>query len=347
MMANAGPKVGVTRWARHLPPGRLTAEEMGRGFGWSAAKLLEETGMAEKAVGVPGQTASDHGLAAARQVMEGLDPASIGLLIYTSASLPDHPVWFAPYRLHHELGLVNARLHELRMGCLGSLHALEVAKAMLQTVPGLDRALIVAGEAWHFDQDFMEVAYRSPGNEPWLILGDGGAAILLETERSTTLTNHLGGFVHRVDAEHHGLVSLRTGGTANYVSQANLDAGLHHLHTPHQSPEELKRFGMRYLSQMRGCVRDAWSQAGWEGKPDLLVPSQLKTPLMRLLSAKLGVPMERITQTMLTCGHVGTCDLLFGIGLALDGQLLGPGTRAALISSGVSFGWAAATWEGC
>lgn len=340
------PLVGITRWARHLPPGRMTCEEAGAGYGLSGAQVLEDTGMAEKAIGEPGQSALDFGLEAAKKLMQGVDPSGIDLVIFASASLPDHPCWWAPYRIHHELGLKDARLHEMRMGCLGSLHALEVAKSMIQATPGLNRVLLVTGEAWHFDAAFKEACYSTPGNEPWMIFGDGGAAVLLESSEVATLSNHLGAFSFRVDAEHHGVVPIRTGGSKNYVGPEQVAQGLHFLHTQPQTPEELKRFGLRYLTQMRATVREALERAGGTTKPDFLVPSQLKKPLMRLLSAKLGIPLERVTQTMLTCGHVGTCDILMGMGMALDGHFMQPGETATIVSSGVSFGWGAATWHG-
>lgn len=337
-------RVGVTKAARHLPQGIMTAAELSRLTGKPERDIVEDYGMREKRVSEPGESALDHALKAGAALLEGVDPESIDMVLYASSSLADYPLWAEVYKLHETLKLKHARMLELRFGCISSLHALEAAKNYMENDPRLNRALVIGAESFHFDMAFSN--YANPNNEPTWIFADGGAAVLLETDRVASLSNALGPFTYRVDSSHFEEVPIPAGGVKRYTSAETVAENAHWLQLPPKDPKGLRRFGIRYVNNYLAVIEEAFGFAGWDGPPELILSNQLKHPLMRILLEKLGTGFERTIYTMPEWGHVGAADILLGLGLALEQGRLSPGTRAAIVSSGLGFSWGAAALEG-
>lgn len=336
-------RVGITKTAHHLPPGRMTAEALGDLTGISVEKIHTEYGMLEKPVGGPHESALDHALKAGQALLEGIDPKSVDMLIYASGSLEDYPLWWGVYKLHEMLGLEHARFLEVRMGCIGSLHALEAAKNYMIANPKINRAIVIGAEGYHFSYDFAN--YGNPDNEPMWIFGDGAAAALLESDRHTQLPNALGEFVYKVDSSHHEDVWIRAGGVKVPTSPETIAAGQHFLQVSPKDPKDLRRFGIRYISNYLEVIKDSLAESGHAGSPDFVVSNQLKLPLMRILLTKLGLTMDHTAYTMPKWGHVGAADIILSLGEAMNEGRLQSGQKVAIVSSGVSFSWGAATLE--
>jgi 3-oxoacyl-[acyl-carrier-protein] synthase-3 len=336
-------RVGITKIAHHFPEGRMSAEEMARRTGLGVEKIHDDYGLHEKPVGGPNESALDHALKAGQALLEGVDPASIDLLIYASGSMEDHPLWWGVYKLHEMLGLQHARFMELRYGCIGSLHALEAAKNYMVANPKINRAIVIGAEGYHFSAAFAD--YENPANEPMYIFADGAAAALLESDRVAELPNALGEFAFMVDSSHYADVSIPAGGAKLPTTAETVAANQHALQLPSKDPKELRRFGLRYISNYLAVIKDSLQASGHEGPPDFVISNQLKLPLMRILLTKLGLTMDQTAYTMPKWGHVGTADILLSLGEAMAAGKLQRGQTVAIVSSGISFSWGAATLE--
>lgn len=336
-------RVGVTHAAHYMPPTVMTAEELASRTGLSVETIHEDYGLREKRIGAPGESAIEHALKAGKALLEGRDPAEIDLLIYATGSMPDYLLHWDTYRLHEELGLKHARFLELRQGCIGSLHALEAAKNYLAANSRLNRAMVIGAEGYHFSEAFAD--YSNPNNEPMYIFADGAAAVLLESDRVADLPNALGEFAYLVDSTHHAEFPIPAGGVKHFPSEATVRDNLHAVQMTAKDPRDLKRFGIRYIQNYLAVIRQALEASGHEGKPDFVVSNQLKLPLMRILTTKLGLTFDDTIYTMPEFGHVGTADILLGLGEMLRNRPVAAGKTAAIVSSGVSFSWGAAGLE--
>jgi 3-oxoacyl-[acyl-carrier-protein] synthase-3 len=332
-------RVGVTRTARHIPDQRMTALEIAELSGLSLERIRKETGMHAKPIGYPGETALDHALAAGKALLQDLDPATIDLLVYASASLADFPLWGGVYKLHHALGLSHARFLELNYGCVGSLHALELVRNYVAADPRINRAVVIGAEGYHFDDTLTD--YANPANEPMYFFSDGAAAALLESERVAPLSNHLGRFAYRVDPERHAETPVPAGGAKAYTSSRTVSQNLHALQLPKLDVSTMRRFGVRYIRNYLAVIEESLAASERPSKPDFLICSQLKLPLLQILLDKLGLDKESTIYTMPYWGHMGTADILLSLGEALDQHKLKPGMTAAIVSSGVGFSWGA------
>jgi 3-oxoacyl-[acyl-carrier-protein] synthase-3 len=223
------------------------------------------------------------------------------------------------------------------------LHALEAAKNYMLANPKLNRAIVIGAEGYHWSDVFAD--YSNPNNEPMYIFADGAAAALLETDRQAPLPNALGEFVYLVDSSHYADVSIPAGGVKLPTSAETVAAGQHALALTPKDPRELRRFGLRYITNYMDVIKQSLAASGHEGAPDFVISNQLKLPLMRILLTKLGLTMDHTAYTMPKWGHVGAADIILSLGEALAEGKLKPGDRAAIVSSGVSFSWGATTLE--
>jgi 3-oxoacyl-[acyl-carrier-protein] synthase-3 len=75
---------------------------------------------------------SEMAAAAARQALDraGLDPADVDLLVMSTAS-PEYPLPAAVTFLQERLGLRQCAVTEVRSGCAGAMHALDIARRQL------------------------------------------------------------------------------------------------------------------------------------------------------------------------------------------------------------------------
>ncbi|HEY9721364.1 MAG TPA: 3-oxoacyl-[acyl-carrier-protein] synthase III C-terminal domain-containing protein [Oscillatoriaceae cyanobacterium] len=336
-------RVGITRLASHFPEGRMTSADIAARTGMEQARVESELGIREKRIGAPGESALDFAVSAGRKLLEGIDPASIDMVIYATSSMPDYPLHWGVYSVHELLGLQNARTLELRYGCISSLHALEVARSYLRANPRLNRAVVIGAEGYHFDAAFAD--YGHPGNEPMFIFGDGAAAALVETDRVAELTNVLHEFTFAVDSAGLGEILVPAGGAKRFTSAETVAAGLNASRATPPDPQHMKRFGVRYVQRYAHVVREALAASGFSDKPSFLLPNQLKPGLMRLVLTKLGLTADQTCVTMGEYGHVGTADILFALETALAANRLAPGDVAAIVSSGIGFSWGAAALE--
>ena len=125
----------------------------------------------------PRTTTSDLCVQSAEELIAGLgiQPSSIGGLIFVSQS-PDYLAPSTSINMQNRLGLpITAMAFDMRLGCSGFIYGLSVAFSLVES--GLDRILLCVGD----------VASRIvPVNDHSItpIMGDAGAAILIERDQS-------------------------------------------------------------------------------------------------------------------------------------------------------------------
>ena len=153
-----------------LPDAIVTNEALREAYpDWDFARLEERTGVTERHIAGPDETALDLAEAACHDLdLDGVD----GLLFCTET--PDHPIPPNACILHGRLGLDETALaFDINMGCSGFVYGLEVARALI--VAGTARKiLLVTGDTYS--------RLINPGDRATrVVFGDGVAATLITT----------------------------------------------------------------------------------------------------------------------------------------------------------------------
>lgn len=157
-----------------LPEAIERAEDLAQAHPeWNVAEALKHTGVLERHVAAPGQTALDLGVAAARQVLDRNPEiaAQIDLLV-SCTQTPDHRIPGNATILHGRLGLPSTvGAFDLGLACSGFTAALALVHGLMRG--GACRAALVVNA----DTYTRLVSPRDRGTR--LLFGDGAAATLL------------------------------------------------------------------------------------------------------------------------------------------------------------------------
>lgn len=136
--------------------------------------LVKTTGIEERRIAAPDQTASDLCLAAARSILDvrSIRPEDIGLLVYVSQS-NDYYLPATAALLQQRLGLLKSTIaFDVGLGCSGYVYGLAIAASLMRTC-GLKNALLLAG-------DISTATVSAEDKSAYPLFGDAGSATLLE-----------------------------------------------------------------------------------------------------------------------------------------------------------------------
>jgi 3-oxoacyl-[acyl-carrier-protein] synthase III len=165
----------IKAMAYRLPEERLTNEDLYSRFGEKAVRSIAKmSGITERRIASPGQTAADLATLAAQQLLaeQDCDPHSIDLLVFTSQT-PDYQIPATACVLHERLGLrLNCACFDVNQGCSAFPYSLSIANGLLET-GAADRALVLNADA------ITQVLY--PRDRALVTLhGDAAVATLLD-----------------------------------------------------------------------------------------------------------------------------------------------------------------------
>src|SRR3954469_23904949 len=116
---------------RCVPNAALAAEF---GIETSDEWIIERTGIRQRYIAAPGESASSMGSAAARQALEraGIDVAAVDCIIVATAT-PDSAFPATAVRVQAEIGAGPGFAFDLAAACTGFIFALGTADALIRT----------------------------------------------------------------------------------------------------------------------------------------------------------------------------------------------------------------------
>ena len=139
----------IKAMAYSLPEERLTNEDLSPTRRKKAVRSIAKmSGITERRIAPPGQTAADLATLAARQLLaeQDCDPHGIDLLIFTSQT-PDYQIPATACVLHDRLGLrSNCGLASTSTRVAAFPYSLSIANGLLET-GAADRALVLNADA--------------------------------------------------------------------------------------------------------------------------------------------------------------------------------------------------------
>lgn len=281
----------------YLPERVLTNAELESIVETSDQWIQERTGIRERRIVAPDQRCSDLAAAASRQAIEaaGVDPADVDLLIVATCT-PDQIFPSTACALQRMLGLARGgAAFDVAAACSGFLYALDVADRFIRT-GGAQNALVVGAET-------MSRILNWQDRGTCVIFGDGAGAVVLQaSERPGILSTHL-----HADGQYQDLLGVPWGPGQDLSARDN-DAADKIM----MRGNEVFKVAVRTLGRMvdetlsaNGLGRDA---------VDWLVPHQANIRIIQATARSLGLPMERVIQTVAWHGNTSSAS----VPLALD-----------------------------
>jgi 3-oxoacyl-[acyl-carrier-protein] synthase-3 len=322
--------------ASYLPDTVLSNEALSALYpGWTPEKIVEKTGVRERRIAAPGETASDLAYKAARRLFDqaGVAPDQIDFLLFCTQA-PDYILPTTACLLQERLGLPQTcGALDFNLGCSGFVYGLALAKGLIET-GAATRVLLLTADTY---SRYIHPADKSVRT----LFGDGAAATLVEAVEADHAM--IGPFVFGTDGRGAANLIVETGGArrapdaASAVETTDESGNVRSLDNLHMKGAEIVSFTLKAVP---AAIDRLLADAGLTlDDIDLFVFHQASAFILEKLRKKIGIPPERFAIKLETCGNTVSST----IPIALEDRIGGPkGDRLAmLVGFGVGYSWAA------
>jgi 3-oxoacyl-[acyl-carrier-protein] synthase-3 len=325
--------VQLARAAVFLPEGREGAAEIAARSGLPEVVVATKLGIVQKRRAPADLHPSEMAVRAAQLCLDGIDPDTIDVVIWTGSEYKDHVVWTAAIHVQRLLGCRRAFAFDLSARCSTGILGLKLAADLMAANPSYRRILLCGG---HRTGDLVD--YRDPSTRFLYNLADGGSAMLVQRGDDDDDGNRLLDSRIITDGDFSTDVVLPAGGTKVPV-RARPDEATTFLRVP--DPEGMKsRLDRVSLDNFLDVIRGAAN-----GRPiGYLALLHMKRSAHDGILDALGLPPERALY-LDHYGHFGSPDQVLSLGLAEQRGLLTPGDVVVLASAGLGYMWAAMALE--
>ncbi|MGQ0550504.1 MAG: 3-oxoacyl-ACP synthase [Armatimonadota bacterium] len=324
-------EVGIVGLSTYFPAAYQTSREIAEATGIPQDVIEQRFGLRGKHIAAADEHVSDMAVKAARPLLDVIDPAEIGAIMYFGSAHKDYYLWTCAPKVQFGLGLGHAFTMEMMAtsGC-GPV-ALKVARDMLTADESL-RALLLVGAC----RESSIINYGNERSRFAFNFADGAAAAVLRR-----------GGGHRVlasaiitDGSFADDVYVPAGGSVHPPSADTIQRQMHFLDVP--DPQRMKaRLDPISMDRFVDVVRRAVERSGFAlGDIDFLVPLHTKRSLFKELLARLGLE-EHQAFYLEEFGHMSAIDPLVGLSEADRHGRLHAGDLVVALSGGTGYSWAA------
>ncbi|MFT9089851.1 MAG: beta-ketoacyl-ACP synthase III [Gluconacetobacter sp.] len=274
MMARRSLMVG---FGGYLPDRIVTNDELAARLETSDEWIRARTGIGQRHIAGPGDTAVSMAAAAAARALDyaGVAAADVGFVI-VATSTPDQAFPATAVRVQAELGMRGGFGFDIAAACSGFVYALTVADSLIRSGQ-TDSVLVIGSEVYSRILDWSD-------RGTCVLFGDGAGAVLLTAGDAAQPTGILSTHLHSdgttgdllyVD----GAVGLRE--QSGFLRMQGRDVFRHAVAKLSSSVDEvLQANGLTY------------ADVSW------LVPHQANLRIIEAVARKLELPPERVVVTV-------------------------------------------------
>ncbi|HXA25883.1 MAG TPA: beta-ketoacyl-ACP synthase III [Acetobacteraceae bacterium] len=263
----------------YLPERIVSNDELSRTVETSDEWIRERTGIRQRYIAAPHETAAFMGTEAARAALRhaGAKPAEVDAIILAT-STPDQAFPATALRVQAALGIMGGFGFDLAAACAGFVYALSVADSMIRV--GQVRGVLVIGSEVYS----RIMNWRDRGT--CVLFGDGAGAVFLRAGKGS-------GSIDRGILSTH----LHAQGTLGDILYVDGAVGRH------DRPGYLVMNGREVfrhaVTRLAEAVDEALAANGLGRRDvDWLVPHQANLRIIDAMGRKLGLPSERVVITV-------------------------------------------------
>lgn len=326
--------------ATHVPERVLSNDELAADFpDWSAAKILEKTGIHERRIVATDETALDLATAACAKLFTqnpGLREGIDFLILCTQA--PDYILPTSACVLQDRLDLpTGIGALDINLGCSGFVYGLSLAAGLIG-INAVKTVLLVTADTYSKYINQNDKSVRT-------LFGDGAAATVIT--RDDTGTASVGPFVFGTDGSGADRLMVPAGGfrlpssPATQVTSTDRSGNVRSADDLFMDGGAVLNFTLREVPR---AYRRLIEDTGAGDDPfDLVVLHQANKFMIDALQKKLGLPSNKVPRHYEAIGNTVSSTIPFVLAGLMDAGELQAGARIAAIGFGVGLSWAAAT----
>jgi 3-oxoacyl-[acyl-carrier-protein] synthase-3 len=329
-------RAAITGTGFWVPPQVVTNDDLAARIDTSDAWITERTGIRERrwlardAEGNTEITGAEMGARAAREAIAaaGIEPGAIEQVICATLN----PDVFFPGNgvfLEHLLGLGTAGAMDIRNQCTGFVYGLAAADGFIRS--GLARTVLVVGG--EIQSTALDLTDR--GRDIAVLFGDGaGAAVVQATGEDrgilASVLHSQGRYARELFAE--APVATATG----RITPLMIAEG---RHFPHMNGKLVFQHATRRFGE---AIDEVLRKGGVT--PDevtLFIPHQANQRITDAVTARLGVPPERVFSNIARYGNTTAASIPIALAEAVREGRLARGDLVVTVAFGSGFTWGA------
>ena len=306
-----------------LPSAPVTNDELAKRVDTSDEWIRTRTGIRQRHLAAPGQTASDLALEASRQAIAaaGIDAGDIDLII-VAPSTPDFVFPSTACLLQAKLGVKGCPAFDVQAVCSGFVYALATADKFIRS--GQHRcALVVGAEVFSRILDWND-------RGTCVLFGDGAGAVILRADSKPGIM----GTVLHADGSHAGILSV-----PGQVCGGNVTG---HPFLKMDGPAVFK-FAVRVLDEV---AREVLAMCNVQvSELNWLIPHQANVRILEATAKRLGINPEKVVVTVDIHGNTSAASVPLALDVAVRDGRVKRGDKVMLQGVGGGFTWGAVLVE--
>lgn len=304
----------------YLPEKIVTNHDLAEKIETSNEWIRERTGIEQRHIAAPDETASSMAQCAAQKAIEaaGIDASEIDLIIVASSS-PDRIFPSTACLLQNLLQTGDCIAFDVQAACSGFVYAFGIADQFIRA-GSAQKALVVGSEV-----NSRIINWEDRGTA--IIFGDGAGAVLLEaSDEPGVLSTHL-----HSDGQFGDLL---------FVPNPSGSGCLDEKAEMQMSGNEVFKVAVNTL----GKIVDETLAANNLEKSDIdwLVPHQANIRIIKATAKKLKMPMERVVVTIQKQGNTSAASVPLALDEAIRDGRISRGQTVLLEAFGGGFVWGSA-----
>jgi 3-oxoacyl-[acyl-carrier-protein] synthase III len=307
----------------YLPARIVTNDDLARRMDTSDEWIRTRTGIRQRHVAEPSQTASDLGAEASRAALAAarVAPAEIDLII-VATSTPDHIFPSTACIMQTKLGMNGCAAFDIQAVCSGFVYALTIADKLIRSAQHRC-ALVVGSEVYSRIIDWNDRGTA-------VLFGDGAGAVVLKAgDRPGVRASVL-----HADGSYAGILSVPGSVCGGKI------VGSPFLQMDGQA---VFKFAVKVLDE---AARETLALCGLTvADIDWLIPHQANIRILEATGKRLGIDRSKLIVSVDRHANTSAASVPLALDLAIRDGRIRPGHKVMLEGVGGGFTWGAALVE--
>ncbi len=322
--------VGVISTGAALPERVMSNADLEKFVDTTDEWIHSRTGIRERRIAGPGETASTMGARAACQALEtaGVSPAQIGLII-VATSTPDMIFPSTACLVQNAIGATKAFCFDLSAACSGFLYAMETARQYIAN-GAVEYALVIGSEKLSCVVDWKD-------RSPCVLFGDGAGAALLGPALAG---KGILGSVFGSDGSLGELLRIPAGGSLNPPTAETVEQRLHYLKM------EGRDVFKHAVTNMARSARAVLEHCRLDiGDVAVIIPHQANQRIVQAIAKALDASLDHFFINLEKYGNTSAASVILALHEAQAQGRVKPGDKVLLVVFGAGFTWGASLVE--
>lgn len=290
--------------------------------------IISRSGIERRHFAAEGELTSDLATHAARAALAnaGIEADSLDAIVLAT-STPDQTFPATATRVQHAIGMKQGFAFDVQAVCAGFVFALGTANALIVSGQA-KRVMVIGAETFSRIMDWTD-------RSTCVLFGDGAGALILEGQPGTGAASDRGILA----------TDLHSDGAHNDILY--VDGGVSSTQTTGVLRMEGKEVFRHAIAKLAATGRSVLEKAGLSAENvDWLVPHQANIRIMRGTAQKIGLPLEKMVETVQNHGNTSAASIPLALSTACGEGRISRGDLVLMeaIGGGLAWGSAALRW---